>query len=630
MPPALVTLLALFSNVGAINGLVTDPSGKASAIEVGWNAGQQYDHAKEERPMVRSERKKGQRSSLESSALHIEHDAESSETDRHATLLEGTTVTNHTSARRDSEAVVPCAFVESTGTTSMQCLDDSLCDPVNDAKGWMCCASKGGRKKCPVSSPLMCAFNTCQGDHCCDTSCATYGGLRHCGHCIETLAGFRDDAYRGCQRLTRSGKRCQRWDAQFPHVHTMTPAANQLADLREDFCRNPDGQLSIWCYTAEADTRWEFCDPMATFTKVGPARCSVSLPLVGSRAHGRIPDAKIKASSYTGNMPVSGYQAMWRARMDNTGSTWTAEASDSNPWIEWDFGSAKQISKVQTKGRPDCCQEWVSQYRLAFSPDGDTWTMLDDLFEGNQDKDTVTENTIDPPITASMLRLFPTSFSEKISLRAEVFGCSAPGELEVVYHNSECCTGNDCDESTELPDYVSWQKCHDQCETSPDCMGFQFGKDNLDSELDRCTSPDLCACWLVKGGCTNLVVNRQYDAFLFKDPTETPRLVMDGQVKGHKGRLEVFHNGEWGSVCADGFSTQAAMVVCAQKGLTGGTVLPANSFPQGAGSIWMDNVVCSGHEHRIWNCNFNGWGTHNCEHTNDAGVECNPPATVSG
>jgi hypothetical protein len=62
-------------------------------------------------------------------------------------------------------------------------------------------------------------------------------------------------------------------------------------------------------------------------------------------------------------------------------------------------------------------------------------------------------------------------------------------------------------------------------------------------------------------------------------------------------------------------------LICIPK-CTGSTALSRAAFGQGTGQIWLDNVACTGSETRLIDCPANALGSHNCQHSEDAGVRC--------
>ena len=105
----------------------------------------------------------------------------------------------------------------------------------------------------------------------------------------------------------------------------------------------------------------------------------------------------------------------------------------------------------------------------------------------------------------------------------------------------------------------------------------------------------------------------QYDVHLF------------GGSNAMEGRVEIYYNGEWGTVCRDIWDLRDAIVVCRQLGyLTAErtSIGTGAEFGKGTGQIWLDNVDCRGTENMLSSCTASSWGVHNCDHIEDAGVVC--------
>ena len=95
----------------------------------------------------------------------------------------------------------------------------------------------------------------------------------------------------------------------------------------------------------------------------------------------------------------------------------------------------------------------------------------------------------------------------------------------------------------------------------------------------------------------------------------------------YSGRLEVFYNNIWGTVCQQGFNILAANTVCRQLGFNSGaiTYYGGAHYGPGSGKVWLTNVSCSPSDNNIATCGHSYWGkTDVCTHEYDVSIDCNP------
>ncbi|KAG5448646.1 Lysyl oxidase 2B [Clonorchis sinensis] len=90
------------------------------------------------------------------------------------------------------------------------------------------------------------------------------------------------------------------------------------------------------------------------------------------------------------------------------------------------------------------------------------------------------------------------------------------------------------------------------------------------------------------------------------------------------GTVLVFRSYGWGRICDDHWTMKEAQVVCRQ--LKMGYALEANRRnhygSRISGAYLMDEVRCTGAENRITDCQFAGWGIHDCKQNEEVGVKC--------
>ena len=199
-----------------------------------------------------------------------------------------------------------------------------------------------------------------------------------------------------------------------------------------------------------------------------------------------------------------------------------------------------------------------------------------------------------------------------------VFACADDGtavcNVMAIPGSPEICDGldNDCDGIVDN-DPV----CANPCESDFDCAEGQVCEQGL------CVVPvDPCADVVCAEGefCVG-------GACVVPEAPEGAVRLADGDGAGNNGRVEVYHNAQWGTICDDGWEGPSDLgfingdVVCQQLGYLGAADVDYDG-PDGVDPIWLDDVACVGGEAGIAACMHQDYGLNNCGHVEDVHVRC--------
>ncbi|XP_070693742.1 discoidin, CUB and LCCL domain-containing protein 2 [Pempheris klunzingeri] len=152
---------------------------------------------------------------------------------------------------------------------------------------------------------------------------------------------------------------------------------------------------------------------------------------------GGVADIQLSASSVWEWNNIIGQHSVWAppgARLKKAGLPWAPSQNDQQQWLQVDLKREKRITGITTTGSTlREYQYYVSAYRVLYSSDGQQWHIYREanstqgkIFQGNINYLHEVRNNFIPPIEARFVRINPTLWHQRISLKLELLGCQIP------------------------------------------------------------------------------------------------------------------------------------------------------------------------------------------------------------
>uniref|UniRef100_A0A1X7VFW6 SRCR domain-containing protein n=1 Tax=Amphimedon queenslandica TaxID=400682 RepID=A0A1X7VFW6_AMPQE len=131
---------------------------------------------------------------------------------------------------------------------------------------------------------------------------------------------------------------------------------------------------------------------------------------------------------------------------------------------------------------------------------------------------------------------------------------------------------------------------------------------------------------IIKSSCTSDSEDAYvscYTTRIWNNPY-SGQIRLQGGTYSSYGRLEVYCNGQWGTVCDDSFGSTDARVACRQLGYSDYSTYTGNLAGSSSQPIWLDNVICTSSTSTCLayceSCPSSQY--HNCIHSEDVALGC--------
>ncbi|XP_072013340.1 scavenger receptor cysteine-rich domain-containing protein DMBT1-like [Amphiura filiformis] len=446
-------------------------------------------------------------------------------------------------------------------------------------------------------------------------SCTHGGwGVNNCGHTedVGIVCSTPDNSecytdplgqdYRGVVAVTSSDVTCQLWTSQTPHEHVRTEDRYPGKGLGEhNYCRNPDEEPGgAWCYTVDPDIRWQYCD--------------IGTPRESCDGAGTPEEHSLRLVSSTSDSN--------RGRLEiYHGGEWGTVCDDDFSLVDGGV-ACRQLGFSGAESIEDPTNYAITNPILMDNVGctGNEVSLADCPFPGwginncghSEDVILVCTASGTVPGTENGVRLV---------------GGDSPNEGRVeIFHTGSW--GTVCDDGWTLNNghVVCRQLGYAAAERITIGASFGVGSGYIWLDQVSCTGTEATLAECGNNGWNIHNCGHREDAGVYctdvvGTATESAlRLVAGGSSTD--GRLEIYHNGVWGTVCNDDFDILDAQVACRQLGYRGGTILRVVGSGTETGQIWLDNLACVGGESALADCAHNNWGEHNCFHREDVAISC--------